>query len=1201
MTQKRPFDLLESPLAGTNLIEASAGTGKTYTIAGLFLRLLLEQNLAVERILVVTFTEAATEELRDRIRTRLRDAVAAYSGGHTDDVFLTGLMEKSPDRKASLRILSQALRNFDQAAISTIHGFCRRVLHENAFESGSLFDTELKADLEYLRAEVSEDYWRTHFYEASPLFVHYALKRKFGPDHLLSLLSKHGAQPYLKIIPQPEIQDASAQEAAFEAALAQVQRAWHAGRQEVEKILLQDEGLKRNMYPKARIPLWIQGMEAFLASEKAFTSIFEGFEKFTLKELQRALKKGASMPDHPFFAACQGLQERRDALEGLFGIHLQALESAFIPWSRKALAQRKAQYNIQSFDDLLIRLERALEGKGGKRLAAAVRMRFQAALIDEFQDTDPVQYAIFRDIFQSGESILFLIGDPKQAIYSFRGADIFAYMEAAEGVKTRYSLEENYRAEKGLISATNTLFSRPQRPFVFDRIPFTPARAPKGKAPVRLQVQGGVQSPFVLWFLNEDNPGTKVIDKGLARQVISRAVAAEISRLLSQAGSGKVTIGERPLGQGDIAVLVRRNSEARLMQEALSELRIPSVLYSTADLFETREAMEVERVLAAVRNPGNAWVLRAALATDMLGLSGESLEALMLDGSAWEQWLIIFRGYHELCRDRGFIRMFRSLVTEQGVLPRLMSLPDGERRNTNVLHLIEVLHKATEDQNLGLHGLLKWLGEQRQGDRSRLEEHQLRLESDENAVNLVTIHRSKGLEYPVVFCPFTWDGSRIRRKGTPFTFHDEEDGMRLTLDMGSDAVEGNREKAERELLAENLRLLYVAVTRARSRCTMVWGRFKEAETSAPAYLFYPPPSGTEGDVVGRTESRVIELDNPAFCAKVEDLAESSGGAMEMRDIPTEAGYVLEPEPSTKAALSCRHFSGNIDTSWRISSFSSLSAGQRISAETADRDEAIMEVPREEEILAREEITGIFSFPKGTGAGLFLHDLLEHLDFQEKDAEVIETLVQEKLRVHGFDVSWLRTIADLVQNTLSIPLDPEHKDLHLSRISNQDRINEMEFYFPLLRIRPESIINIFKKYSQNKDIVDINTSMERLQFVPVKGFMKGFMDMVFRFQDRFYLVDWKSNFLGTRVEDYGRASLNQAMVDAHYVLQYHIYTLALHQYLCIRLPEYDYEKHFGGVYYIFLRGVDRDMGPDYGIYRDRPSLALVEALKEGLIG
>jgi exodeoxyribonuclease V beta subunit len=345
----------------------------------------------------------------------------------------------------------------------------------------------------------------------------------------------------------------------------------------------------------------------------------------------------------------------------------------------------------------------------------------------------------------------------------------------------------------------------------------------------------------------------------------------------------------------------------------------------------------------------------------------------------------------------------------------------------------------------------------------------------------------------------------------------------------------------------------------------------------------------------------MELDNRAFRAEVKGLAESAMGPMAFSDIPHETGDPQEPESSEGSPLSYRHFTGTIDSTWCISSFSSLIPGQHYSAETPDRDAIAHEGSTDGEDLEGEEVSGIFSFPKGTGPGLFLHDLFEHLDFQEKDAAVVEGLVRERLQIHGFDNSWLGIIADLVHHTLSISLDPEIRGLHLSSIARQDRINEMEFYFPLKKVHPETLNNVFRENGCGSDIIDNYKSLESLRFAPVQGFMKGFMDMVFQYQDRFFLVDWKSNFLGPVIGNYDQASMRRAMVEAHYVLQYHIYTLALHQYLQVRVPGYEYERHFGGVFYIFLRGVNKDMGPDYGVFRDRPSLGLIQGLKEALIG
>ncbi len=1211
MTQVNNFDLLDSPLEGTNLIEASAGTGKTYAITGLFLRLVLEKNLSVNEILVVTFTEAATEELKDRIRTKLRQAIQAFqrlnnSTSSSEDAFLDDLAKRNRDPKTALARLREALRAFDQAAIFTIHGFSRRVLHDNAFESGSLFDTELVTEQENLKQEIVDDFWRIHFYQASPLFVNFAIHEKFGPDGLLSLLRGRVAQPYLKIIPQPGIPDTSRQEKNFRASFDEVCNAWQSVRADVEKILSTDEGLNRVKYGKAKIPFWIQAMGHYVVSRGHNPVLFKGFLKFTTSELKVSMKKDRTPPAHPFFELCERLKQGQETLESVFRERLLGLKAALFHYVENELEKRKEEKNVQSFDDLLLKLHRALEGKGGQDLAKAIRKKFRTALIDEFQDTDPVQYAIFKKVFGAKESTLFLIGDPKQAIYSFRGADIFAYMKAKQDVTFQHTLGENWRSDPGLITAINTVFAGKELPFVYEEIPFHPAAPAPKKAPEPLRFEEKTESPFQLWFFEADkvSDSGKPVSKTLAKQLIPEAVAVEISRLLALGRKNRALLGKRPLMEGDIAVLVRTNVEARLMQDALAALGIPGVLYSTGNLFDSHEALEMEKILFAIYEPKNERRIRAALTTDMMGLTGEVLDDLEKNETGWEERLVRFRLYHDLWNERGFVRMFRYLLLQEDVLPRIMSLADGERRNTNVLHLAEVLNHTSVQKKLGMAEILKWLSEQRDESTPRLEEHQLRLESDEKAVKLVTIHKSKGLEYPVVFCPFSWGGSKIKKSEEPFLFHDESQNRTPTLDLGSEDRDENRAFAEKELLAENLRLLYVALTRAKNRCYFVWGRFNDGETSAPAYLFHQRGSWQEGNVVEATAERFGGLTDEAVLEDLKAAATGSGGTICLSGIPAGKGGAIAPVPGKKVSLNCREFSGDIDREWRISSFSSLISGIPHTDETADRDAIIFPEAQDQENLEepviQERHSDIFSFPRGAKTGTFLHDIFEHLDFTLKEPAVMKDLVAGKLKEYGFEHHWLGTICEMITNVLRTPLDPGSEELRLSLIEDKDRLNELEFYFPLKTISPGRLRKIFQKNAGPRLPEDIPESIGRIQFAPTRGFMRGFMDLVFRWRDRFYLVDWKSNFLGDRTEDYNMKALASTMRKDFYFLQYTIYILALDQYLRLRLEGYSYEKHFGGVYYIFLRGVDPEMGSQFGIYRDLPEPELIEALREGLI-
>jgi exodeoxyribonuclease V beta subunit len=1213
MTTRTYFDLLTSPLEGTNLIEASAGTGKTYAIAGLFLRLILEKNLSINEILVVTFTVPATEELKDRIRIKLREAIEAFNGVRIADSFLIDLVRRHTDSKTALRSLEEALRSFDQAAIFTIHGFCRRMLHENAFESGSLFDTELVTDQENLKREIVDDFWRTNFYTASSLFINYAISKKFNLENLLPLLANRHAQPYLKIIPQVDIPDTSAQEKGFRYIFNKTRTAWQSSRAEVETILTDDEGLNRSKYSKAKIPVWIRCMDDVMSTGGNNPILFQNFKKFTSSEINEAVKNDHIPPSHPFFELCERLREKQEELEKIYNQRLLGLKVALFHYVHDELIKRKGEKNIQFFDDLLLKVYRALQETDGEALARAIGNKFKAALIDEFQDTDPIQYAIFMKVFGSEKSTLFLIGDPKQAIYSFRGADIFAYMDAAGDVKSRFTLGENWRSEPDLIAAINTIFTKVDRPFVYEEIPFQSVAPAANKNFESLIIDNKKESPLHLWFLdaNKITKSDKPINKTRARELISKAVADEISRLIDLGVKNRALIGKRRLSEGDIAVLVRTHHEARTMQKILSALAIPSVLYTTENIFDSHEALEMERVLSGINEPNNDGLLKAALATDMMGVKGEELDDLIQDEAGWEEWLVKFRHYHDLWGNHGFIQMFRHLLVQEKVLTRLMPLPDGERRNTNLLHLAEVLHQTSIERRLCMAGLLKWLSEQRDPSTPRLDEHQLRLESDENAVKLVTIHKSKGLEYPVVFCPFGWSGSKIKKSNNPFTFHDSLNHMRLTLDLGSPAMDENRVLAEKEELAENLRLLYVALTRARSRCYFVWGRFRDAETSAPAYLFHQQGSWKGGNVVHSAEERLTCLSDEDMRAELKILVDTSDGIIRLSEMPTETGKKYSPLPDKKEVLSSRTFSGNIDRQWHISSFSSLVSGQQYDAELADHDAINPPASPESRTSGRwrtgtpasperEEPSGIFSFPRGTKAGTCLHDIFEHIDFVQKDPSVIKKIVSSKLIEYGFDPLWQETLYDLINKVLSVPLEPERIDFTLSHIRSQDRINELEFYFPLKSISPKKLHTIFKKYAGPELSKDFPERIERLDFSPVRGFMRGFIDMVFQFQGQFYLVDWKSNLLGSGLEYYDQKGLAKAMKDEFYNIQCHIYTVALNQYLRLRLPGYTYETHFGGAYYIFLRGVDPNKGTEFGIYRERPSVKFIHTLCTNLI-
>jgi exodeoxyribonuclease V beta subunit len=1191
------FDLIASPLEGNNLIEASAGTGKTYTIAGLFVRLVVEKALFVDEILVVTYTVAATEELKDRIRRKLRETLRAFSTGQAEDSFLQGLLEKYPDGMHRIVVsdrLAMAIRNFDEAAIYTIHGFCQRMLHECAFESRFLFDTQLVTDQQRLKEEVIQDFWRRHFYDGIPELVGYALTQGYSPESFLKLFGREISNPDIKVIPEdypPSLESIKGLVDAFHAEFEELKNAWVKAKEEVRECL-KYPGLKANIYG-ARVDYLIAFMDRVVTSSYPFLALSSDFEKFTAIKIATSTKKSSTPPEHPVFQICERLKSREYEAKAQMDRYLLFLKAKLIKVINAELPALKQKKNVLFYDDLLIKFRTALEENGGVSLAEVIRGKYRAALIDEFQDTDPIQYAIFHMIFgadKKSESILFLIGDPKQAIYSFRGADLFAYIKAASNVDHKYTLRQNWRSVPDLVWAINTLFSSADRPFVHKEILFYPVQGNDRPELPGLTIDEKVEAAFQWWFVpagpcsNQDAP----LAKDQAKQLIAGTVAAEIARLIFLGRNKRAWIGHKPLAEKDIAVLVRTNREALQMGKALKELKISCVLYSTENLFDSKEAGEVERLLMGIAYMADERRFKAALVTSLIGVSGNELDRLEDDDSQWAVWLQRFKSYHDLWSTRGFIVMFRMLLDRENVRSRLLDFPDGERRLTNVLHLAEVLHHETLDRNLGMSGLLKWLARQRNPETPRKEEHQLRLESDEYAVRIATIHKSKGLEYPVVFCPFSWEGSRIG-KDKHLTFHDPKNDYRLTYELGSSDLQTHKKWAEEELLAENMRLLYVALTRAKYRCYFVWGRFKDSETSAPAYLFHG--SGLIEHDMDEMAACVKNLSDEAMYGELIDVACEGKGSINLCELPASKESIPISRQTSGSVFHCREFEGTIDRSWQVMSFSSLVSRHPQKVDFPDwdatEDVGAIRYQRAHEKGLYDLKPGVFTLPGGVHTGSLLHDILQHFDFTEEDQILAEALVAGKLEEYGFDSKWVGAIVEMLGNVMRSRIDPQDNSFTLSSLSNQDRINELEFYFPLEGLSWDLLWHLLDAHGVtwlSRETTDI---VERLSFDPVRGFMKGFIDMVFCYKGRYYIVDWKSNNLGDQKENYGQEAMLSIMKNSFYLFQSFLYTVALHQYLNFRIPGYHYDIHFGGVYYLFLRGINPAWGTDYGIYRDKP--------------
>ncbi len=1269
----RRFDPTAPLSPGVTFLEASAGTGKTWTITSLFVRLVAELGIEVREILVVTFTRAATAELRERVRQRLREAVAAVerargpAGGTPpeDDPLLAHIVElaarEDVGRSLVVSRLRRALEGFDEATISTIHGFCQRMLQHHAFESGAPFEAELLTDLEPLVEEVLEDFWTREIHDAPEVFVNHLKARRVSLRELRDLARRAAYDRDLRVLPEGEDPDATGLTGdhdddaltAWTAAVRDLRSVWALESEEAigmlrfasERRKADLRALEGRRYNQRRNDQALRRFKGWLDGRAHAVDLDWSAEYLCASEMARYTREGRNPPAHRLFDLIEQVVQAGAAAVVALDRRALGLKRRLVDWVRLELDKRKFEREALGFDDLLRILRTALaDPQQGPTLAGHIREEFRAALIDEFQDTDVVQWSIFQHVFAHPGHHLYLVGDPKQAIYGFRGADVYAYLRARDreaGGSSLWTLETNYRSDGPLVDALGHLFQQPglDDPFLEPAIRYVPVAAHHQKARLEFPGPGPQRPPLVFSFIRRELAqcveGTAEISRTWAERTLPTIVAQQIVATLNsgatlpmddpeaddsavEAAQGGVPDGaerRRPITPGDCAVLVRSNAQATAMQHALRQVGVPSVVHGAESVLRSHEAEELLRVMRGIQEFSSVRAMKAALATDLLGVSAAELGDLEEDEVTWTRWVRRLRGWRDRWHKRGFVQMFRALLAELEVPARLLAWRDGERRLTNLLHLAELLHEAAVERDLHPTGLIAWLRRERQAGTVAEESRQLRLESDADSVTVSTVHRSKGLQYPLVWCPFAWDRAGLRwPEDTHVRFHDPAAGGQRTLrvslfptDYADPARDAAAELATREARAEALRLFYVAVTRAKHRCTIVWGAFSGAGTSPLGHLLH-----------GRDDVDPVHQPDAALLHKLQQLGEAAGGHIGHHCAAgPRPGVWYQRAQGVERPLQARVWRRGppLDRLWRRASFSQMAHGAHAEggdvhdydARTPDAEPD--EAERASQVPADGRRVVMADFPAGAQAGTCLHKVLELHDFRA-GPDALEALGAEQLRRHGFDpVAWTAPLVAGLTAALDTPLE-EDGSVRLRDLDPADRLDELDFVFPSLggldarggrAVSSEELAALFARRRSPVMPADYPTRVRALGFPGVRGFIVGSVDLAFRHGQRWYVVDYKSNRLGEHPLHYQPGLLAREMAERHYFLQYHLYCVALHRYLAWRQPGYRYERHFGGVRYLFLRGMDPSHAEDVGVFRDRPAKALVEELSALLGG
>jgi len=1117
-TEPRPFDL-QGPLpSGVTVLEASAGTGKTYTIAALAARYVAE-GIPLERLLLVTFTRMATGELRERVRERLvgveRGLLEALSGAPraTDPVVELLATGSRDDVRLRRERLTRAVSDFDAATIATTHGFCQEVLAGLGIAADLEPDTTFVEDVRDLVSDVIDD-----------LYV----------------------------------------------------RRFHRGE-----------------------------APAFARAEAV--------------EIARIAIENPAVPIIPATGEVPEMRRR-------FALRVRA-----------ELEARKHQLAIMTYDDLLTRLHAALAADDGHGTAARLRARYDVVLVDEFQDTDPVQWEIMRRAFSEGGALV-LIADPKQAIYAFRGADVYAYLEAAKQAEMRATLAVNWRSDQGLIDAYDALFADAK--LGHEGIAYRRVRAADANQSPRLS---GAPHEAPLRIRLVDRTSVALTRGGFAkakaaREHVATDLAADIVALLdsgaelqtrSEAGA---TVSRERVQPAHVAVLVQTNRGAALIREALDDAGVPAVISGAGSVFGTEIAREWLRLLEALERPASTTRAHSVALTAFFGWSAGTVAGA--DEPAWEEVHRRLYDWARILRTHGVASLLEAITLVEGLPQRVLAQADGERRLTDLRHIGQLLHGAASTEQLGTSALTGWLRKRilEAKDDTADEERSRRLESDAEAVQVLTIHRSKGLEFPIVYVPFLWEAGYIPNGARPVFFHDPEADDQRAIDVSLEGAQyaRHREQYVLEERGEDLRLAYVALTRARHQAVIWWAGSWDSRNSPLGRLLFVRDA--EGNVAAAGNSTPTDA---AARERMQSLAAQTPGAVSVEQSTLSMPAFWSGPPPGAVELAAAVLHRRLDRRWRRTSYSDITAAahdQRVTSEPEDpgiTDEpaqapaAAVADPAPDPALARPSL--LDEMPVGVRIGTLVHRVLQTTDFTaaDLDAELTSSIAAAGgRRVSASTIGDPTVIVSGLRAAIETPLGPLPGDLRLRDVGRADRLDELAFELPLAGgDRPtgwltlELISSVLREHLAPDDpLAGYAARLEdRSLRQTVRGYLTGSLDLVVRMPgpgaSRFAVIDYKTNRLAGPDEPlttwhYSRSALAAEMQRRHYGLQALLYTVALHRYLRWRVPEYDPDVQLVGVLYLFLRGMTGAQTPTIdgmpaGVFAWRAPGALVEALSDAL--
>lgn len=1182
-------------LQGKNLLEASAGTGKTFTVALLYLRALLgvgtpnNKPLDIEKILVVTFTNAATEELIDRIRLRIKEAIAYIDVPGSDKQLMDVLQQAYAlhgDKASCKALLRTALSRVSFANISTIHKFCASLCESIAIDAGLPLAAMLSTD----RGDIStsiKDLWRENVGQGDDYYQSKVTKYTDHESIYQKMLLKQAsslAKEKISLL-KPDFFECLPDRSELEGFFKKYQTIYKSPYNNEDKIKKYLDDLYAIGHGQIKIQASV--IKFFTASKLAGDG---SFKKSADDSLLLSLKK--EVANSKFFQLCE-------TLHGTSKKNIPFVDLSYFNKSYRSLLNRLEKAESESeliYSDRLIQL--AAKVSEDEAVATLIRDKLPLAIIDEFQDTDPFQYQLFNNIYSGENCGLLMVGDPKQAIYAFRGGDIYTYLQAKNDAQNTYNLPFNFRSASAVVKGINAIFEQAEAPahvnnkkgaFNQPAIKFEPVEAKADKPLLMLECDGQLKPLEAVTgeYIN-DNADCS-LNSAARQRICAQHAASYVDKLLSLADSGRCVLPKStksqapasPLKRGDIAVLVNSHAEAKLLKSALSEKGIASLTHSKESIYQEPEAYDLWLILRAILEPNNQRYFEAALLASINGLGYQKAYQVINGEALLETWVATFHELHQVFLEVGPLLALTRWFAAIGATQSFMQL-ENDRQATNVMQLLELLQEDYALFGGGLKLLKRFERAIASDDNS--DENLLRLESDEDRVKIMTIHASKGLEFPVVLVPFAWRDS-VKVRDRLYSAHDEQGSS--ILGFGDEVKNAQKQ----ELLDEKLRLFYVALTRASRHLVLLFidsgkSTKKNGEqpsvnyNQSPLAWYFPTPN----------DKTSVSVAHQNFVAAMDKANE---GCVNLHSCSINVAPHKDTEPLALQQRVCRVFDGKIDYRIGISSFSMITRNYNVVLKDAGESEGIVE-----ETVKSLEPKGRHALAKGAHIGTALHNVLEVTDFtqwqtgeNQKAKAALEFVMQKELKANGVIANAEKLEQALPEYTawmtevIRTPfLTDDSSAIALADLKSWQA--ELNFTFLL---SPS-----FSKGGLRELLASMGYRLEGLSGNSIYGMLTGAIDLVFCHEGKYYLADYKSNYLGPDYDAYAEGCLANNNDAKAYTLQYLIYCLALHLHLVTRLPGYDYDKHFGGAFYLYMRGMHPQQ-PGKGVFFHQPTKQAIDKL------